>query len=272
MSLAGTTVVQSDGTASVLLKNDDISRGYRVDALAVRVDGVQSGQIVKATIYDGINTLAPKLTESGNGALDEALGPFFMGPGKALLVVWTGGSLGQTATATITGERQDSGIKGTLSFQVQAPGDLVFPSLYSIAAATPFRIRDEFTAADNATTTETIPDFIPVGQVAWITHWSAGFQATVDLNSVVLRLLEPGTSNAANLWAYGRGGGTLNPARNYEKTVSLKSPLIIGRVEGEALPDLQIFVDRVGVGVAGEVCRWIMNGLFLNLGGPSVGN
>jgi hypothetical protein len=278
MPLAGTTVFAADGTAEVVLKNDSIDSGYRIDSLTVRVDGTVLGQTIGCACYEGFaggqgGTL---ITESGNGALDHALGPYFLGPGKILTLVWQGGQVGQTATAFLTGAHEnrdsESGVQGSLSFEVQAAGDLFIPSLFSFMGATPFRIRSTFTAATGATTAFNIPDFVPEDTVAWITHWSAGIQNLAQgANAIYLRVMEPGVSDpvAVGVWA---NEDEAVSARNMGKTAIMASTLPIGRVAAEALPTLSVMVDRTTVGGGDTAVRSIIAGVYLNLGGPSVGN
>lgn len=129
MSLSGTVPIDANGTATLVLKNDSPVKGFRIDALTVRVESDTLAGL--CTVYRG-NQGSVILAQSGVGRFDQANGPYWLGPGGFITLVWTGQTPGLLAYADLTGiqvPNQDTFQQGVLRFENPPISDIIARSL-----------------------------------------------------------------------------------------------------------------------------------------------
>lgn len=106
MSLQGNAVVDANGGATVVLKNDSPVQGQLVTAVHVRVPEDESPGTCK--LFSG-PAGGDSIAISANGRYDDANGQYWLGPGGYLTVVWTGQTVGLQAEAWLTASPADKG-------------------------------------------------------------------------------------------------------------------------------------------------------------------
>lgn len=115
MSVNGSAQIDAGGNATLTLKNDSTVKGFRIDVLSVSVaNETLDGE---CRIYRGLETADSLLTISGIARSDQANGPYWLAPGGALTVVFSGLTPGNVAYVNTTGYQSDGLQQGALKFE-----------------------------------------------------------------------------------------------------------------------------------------------------------
>lgn len=156
MSLSSQVTLDSSGNGIAYIKNDSPLNGLAVDSITCRIPG----ETLRPTcaIYVGAVSDSSLLTLSGNGAADTALGPYYMGAGAELIVVWQGGTPGLTAETYANGTvfTNPNNRGGDLRFTIPNASSLIIPALDTIAGLTSVNVFGDATCTQAATTEITV--------------------------------------------------------------------------------------------------------------------
>lgn len=110
LSLPASTVLDSNGNGQILASPDSGSTSWEVTRISVRTNqALTQGPFPQAELFDSITPVQSAsygATYVGhNDVFDTSGDPLEIGPNDAILIVWTGGIPGTTASAIIRGHK-----------------------------------------------------------------------------------------------------------------------------------------------------------------------